>query len=103
MRIETPEVKKEDGSKFKIVIEVGEYSYGKLSWRLDDVAVKLPRKRNWICQKWEIENSLRGVGFNEKNKIIQRRLTDLVGEEWVKKAFQYAYDCIKPDILKEKL
>lgn len=101
MRIETPEVKREDGSKFKIVINVYEYSYAKgLVWRIDDILTKEPRKRTWIGHVTSIENSLRGVDFEEKNRIIQQRLTDLVGEKWVKKAFQYAYDYIKPDILK---
>ena len=104
MRIETPEVKREDGSKFKIVVNVYEYeySYSKgLMWRIADILTKEPRKRTWIGHATSIENSLRGVDFEEKNRIIQQRLTDLVGEEEVKKAFQYAYDYIKPDILKE--
>ena len=102
MRIETPEVKREDGSKFKIEIEIGEYSYSRgLEWRIADVMTKEPRKRTWIGHKYSIENSLRGVDFKEKGKIIQQRLTDLVGEEEVKRAFQYAYDYIKPDVLKE--
>ena len=102
MRIETPEVKREDGSKFKVVIDVYEYSFNRgLTWRIADVLTKEPRKRTWIGHTTSIENSLRGVDFEEKNRIIQQRLTDLVGEEWAKKAFQYAYDYIKPDILKE--
>lgn len=102
MRIEIPEVKREDGSKFKIVINVYEHSYSKgLMWRIADILTKEPRKRTWIGHATSIENSLRGVDFEEKNRIIQQRLTELVGEEWAKKAFQYAYDYIKPDILKE--
>lgn len=101
MRIETLEVKREDGSRFKIVIEVGQYSYGtNLTWRIADVMIKEPRKRTWIYQRDKIENSLRGVWFEEKNRIVQQRLTDIVGEEELKKAFQYAYDYVKPDILK---
>lgn len=101
MRIETPEVKREDGSKLKIEIEIGEYSYSRgLEWRIADVMTKEPRKRTWIGHRYLIENSLRGVDFKEKGKIIQQRLTDLVGKEEVKRAFQYAYDYIKPDVLK---
>ena len=100
MRIETPEVKREDGSKFKVIIEISDYSYREIQWKLADVLTKEPRKRIWIGHVTSIENSLRGVDFEEKNRIIQQRLTDLVGEEWVKKAYQYAYDYIKPDILK---
>ena len=69
-------------------------------WRIADVLTKEPRKRTWISHSTSIENSLRGVDFEEKNRIVQQKLTELVGEEWVKKAFQYAYDYIKPDILK---
>ena len=47
MRIETPEIKREDGSKFKIIIGIGEYSYNKLTWKLADVLTKDPRKKNW--------------------------------------------------------
>ena len=101
MRIETPEVKREDGSKFKIVINVYEYSYLRLMWSIADVMTKEPHKRTWIAHRYSIEDSLRSIDFEEKVKIIQQKLTDLVGEEEVKKAFQYAYDYIKPDILKE--
>ena len=100
MRIETPEIKREDGSRFKIIVTVSELHYSALSWSIADVETKELRKRTWVGHKRSIESSLRGVEFEEKNKIIQQRLTDLVGEEWVKKAFQYAYDYIKPDILK---
>jgi len=102
MRIETPEVKREDGSKFKIVIGIGEYSYGNLTWKIADVMIKEPRKRNWIGHETSIGNSLQysGIPYDERNSVIQQKLTELVGEEWVKKAFQYAYDYIKPDILK---
>lgn len=103
MRIETPEVKREDGSKFKIVIEVGQYSYGtNLTWRIADVMIKEPRKRTWVSQETKIGNSLQhsDIPYDERRRVVQEKLTDLVGEEWVKKAYQYAYDYIKPDILK---
>lgn len=102
MRIETPEVKREDGSKFKIVIDVSD-NYGRtLRWRIADVMTKKPRKRTWVSRADEIQRSFQysGIPYDERRKIAQQRLTDLVGEEWIKKAFQYAYDCIKPDILK---
>jgi hypothetical protein len=111
MRIEAPEVKREDGSKLKIVIEVIEQHYSTLSWRLADVETKEPRKRTWVSHADKIERSFqyRGIPYDERYKIPyderfkikQQELLDLVGEEEVKKAFQYAYDYIKPDILKE--
>lgn len=102
MRIETPEIKREDGSKFRIIINIYECSYSSgLTWSIADVYTKEPRKKTWIGHRYSIEDSLRGVDFEEKVKITQQRLTDLVSEEEVKKAFQYAYDYIKPDILKE--
>ena len=103
MRIETPEVKREDGSKFKIVIEVSEQYYSTLSWKLADVETKEPRKRTWVSHANKIERSFQysGISYNERFKIKQQKLLDLVGEEEVKKAFQYAYDYIKPNILKE--
>lgn len=102
MRIETPEVKREDGSKFKIIIDISEQHYSTLSWKLADVQTKEPRKRTWVSHADEIERSFRysGIPYDERFKIKQQKLLDLVGEEWVKKAFQYAYDYIKPDILK---
>lgn len=102
MRIEAPEVKREDGSKFKIIIEVSEENYCRLSWRLADVQTKEPRKRTWVSHADEIERSFQhsGIPYDERFNIKQQKLLDLVGEEWVKKAFQYAYDYIKPDILK---
>lgn len=102
MRIETPEVKREDGSKFKIVIEISEEHYSRLSWRVADVMTKEPRKRTWVSHANEIERSFQysGIPYGERFKITQQKLTDLVGEEEVKKAFQYAYDYVKPDILK---
>lgn len=103
MRIETPEVKRKDGSKFKIVINVYEYSYARgLMWRIADVLTKEPRKRTWVSHANEIERSFQysGIPYGERFKITQQKLTDLVGEEEVKKAFQYAYDYVKPDILK---
>lgn len=102
MRIETPEVKREDGSRFKIIVGVGE-QYNALSWKLADVQTKEPRKRTWVSHANEIERSFQysGIPYDERFKITQQKLLDLVGEEWVKKAFQYAYDYIKPDILKE--
>ena len=69
-------------------------------WRIADVLTKEPHKRTWISHSTSIENSLRGVDFEKKNRIVQQKLIKLVGEEWVKKAFQYAYDYIKTDILK---
>lgn len=102
MRIETSEVKREDGSRFKIVINISEEHYCKLSWSLADVLTKEPRKRTWVSQSVKIGESFRhsGTPYGERFKITQQKLTDLVGEEEVKKAFQYAYDYIKPDILK---
>jgi hypothetical protein len=102
MRIEAPEVKREDGSKFKIVIEVSEQHYSTLSWRLADVETKEPRKRTWVSHANKIERSFQysGIPYNERGKIMRQKLTDLVDEEEVKKAFQYAYDYVKPDILK---
>lgn len=102
MRIETPEVKREDGSKFKIVIEVTEQHFVALSWKLADVQTKEPRKRTWVSHADEIERSFQysGIPYDERFNIKQQKLLDLVGEEEVKKAFQYAYDYIKPDILK---
>lgn len=99
MRIETPEVKREDGSKFKIVINISEEHYCKLSWSLADVLTKEPRKRTWVSQANKIQYS--GIPYGERFKITQQKLLDLVGEEEVKKAFQYAYDYIKPNVLKE--
>lgn len=44
MRIETPEVKREDGSKFRIIINIYEYSYSSgLTWSIADVHTKEPR------------------------------------------------------------
>jgi hypothetical protein len=102
MRIETPEIKREDGSKFKIAINVSESNFCSLSWGLADVMTKEPRKRAWTSHADKIERSFQysGIPYNERGKIIRQKLTDIVGEEWVKKAFQYAYDYIKPDILK---
>lgn len=103
MRIETPEVKREDGSKFKIIIDISEQHYSTLSWKLVDVQTKEPRKRTWVSHADKIERSFQhsGIPYDERFNIKQQKLLDLVGgEEWVKKAFQYAYDYIKPDILK---
>lgn len=102
MRIETPEVKREDGSKFKIIIVVSEQNFCALSWRLADMLTKEPRKRIWVSHANEIERSFQysDIPYDERFKILRQKLTDLVGEEWAKKAFQYAYDYIKPDVLK---
>ena len=102
MRIETSEVKREDGSKFKVIIEISDYSYREIQWKLADVLTKEPRKRTWVSHANEIERSFQysGIPYDERFKITQQKLTDLVGEEEVKKAFQYAYDYIKPDVLK---
>lgn len=103
MRIEAPEVKREDGSRFKVIIEISDYSYREIQWELADVLTKEPRKRTWLAHETHIRNSLQysGIPYDERNKVVRQKLTDLVGEEEVKKAFQYAYDYIKPDILKE--
>ena len=100
MRIETPEVKREDGSKFKIIIDISEQRYSTLSWKLADVQTKEPRKRTWVSHADKIERSFQhsGIPYDERFKILRQTLTDLVGEEEVKKAFQYAYDYIKPDV-----
>lgn len=102
MRIETPEIKREDGSKFKIIIEVTEQHFIALSWDLVDVQTKEPCKRTWVSHADEIERSFQysGIPYDERLKIKRQKLLDLVEKEWVKKAFQYAYDYIKPDILK---
>ena len=102
MRIETPEIKREDGGKFKIVIGIGDYNYNELTWKVADVLTKEPRKKNWTSHEASIRNSLQysGIPYDERDGVIQRKLTELVGEEWAKKAFQYAYDYIKPNILK---
>lgn len=103
MRIEAPEVKREDGSKFKIVIDISEKGFSNLCWSLADVLTKEPRKRTWVSQSVKIGESFRysGTPYGERFKITQQKLLDLVGEEEIKKAFQYAYDYIKPDVLKE--
>lgn len=105
MRIECPKFKKPDGTECYVIILVnGNYTH-KVNdvFRFKDVMYRNLPKRKWISLQYKISSDLqyRGYSYDEKYQIKSLRMNEFIGEQALKDAMNYAWQYIKPSILKE--
>lgn len=106
MRIECPKFKKPDGTECYIVISIiSDYSTINSDnlFRFEDVMYRNPPKRKWASLEREISAKLQHSRYNydERHKIKSSQMKECVGEQALKNAMNYAWQYIKPSILKE--
>lgn len=99
MIIESPEFRKEDGTRVIVRMWIAEH-YGKIEFRIRDVRYCEPRKRTWKSVESIFSNTYEYtmLSHDERRKYEIEKYIEFVGKEQLEKAIMQAWKSAKPNM-----
>ena len=99
MNIESPEFKKEDGTRLRVQLYLY-LDYKDIKYRISDTRYCEPRKRTWKSLETSFRDNFdyRQLKQDDRRKYEIKKYVEFVGRDVLKEAIISAWESLKPDV-----
>lgn len=99
MNIESPEFRKEDGTRFRVQLYLF-VDYRNIRYRISDIRYCEPRKRTWKSLETSFRDNwdYRQLDQKDRRKYEINKYIEFAGKDMLKDAIIQAWESIRPNV-----